>query len=232
MPQNCQTWVLLADRIFDLLIGSTKVQVLTIHQCQFFLLGLLMHEITEQNLPQMPTLIRQQVSQLMTQLNHCEGFVSRRCFKQYLLDQRLTQTNDLNELKHNIEIILEHCPNQLIPDIMQEVLNQVCPNERIHVDEVFQGLQYLLNQKTISQALIGGYFDQSKFKDVAVKLGQYLYVVHSQHREMHERPQAVMARYGRVIEQVLREYDSRLNNNLSSLSYQILKSSENEMAIS
>lgn len=49
---------------------------------------------------------------------------------------------------------------------------------------------------------------------------------------MQDRPQSVMSKYGRIIEHVLREYDSRLNNNLSSLSFQILKNSDNDLAIS
>jgi hypothetical protein len=74
--------VALADAIFNLL---TNDEVFDPHACNFFLFGLIINEINEQNLQEIPNLIRRQVEKVLQHLQHTEGFVTRRCFKQYLI---------------------------------------------------------------------------------------------------------------------------------------------------
>ena len=48
-PKDCHNWVAVADAIFNILAASKDKHIVDPHQCNFFLLALLINELTDQN---------------------------------------------------------------------------------------------------------------------------------------------------------------------------------------
>ena len=87
LPMVSDQWIQMSEQIWQLITTckQSRQYVLTPVITQNLLLSLLLNEITESNVETMPALVRRQTSQLMKHLNHQEGIVVQRFFKQYLL---------------------------------------------------------------------------------------------------------------------------------------------------
>ena len=76
----------------------------------------------------------------------------------------------------------------------------------------------MLNQNLLNQSVIGTYIEKQKIVDVALKLGQYMYVVKSQiYPEIQMHSKKVMKTFSIVIEQVLIEIDVKITNKLNQI---------------
>lgn len=186
----------------------------------FFLLALLINELNDQNASIIPQLLRRQVDSLLNHLFHCEGFVLRRFFKQYLISQKLNHPSDLMELKSNLEMIIEMLLNRRIPDVMAECLSL----KEISSADIFQGLYYLGNQQMLDATMvIGTHFELQKIKEISLKLGQYVFVLLAQKINFsNQKIQEVMKANARAIEAALVEYDKRITNIFQWVSRQVI----------
>jgi hypothetical protein len=91
---------------------------------------------------------------------------------------------ELFELSENILNILD---GSSVADLCQDIIemnlrkvDQRQPWDEFTVDDIFQGIYYMINQNLLSQCIIGTQFEKKKIPQVAAKLGQYMYVLKSQ----------------------------------------------------
>ena len=98
----------------------------------------------------------------MRHLNQQEGVVIQRFYKQYLLQQGLTSTNDLGELRDNVSGVLKTMSDAFLQmqykkrgsclDILELLLEECIQNEsnrdllKFSSIDIWQGLYYLMNQ--------------------------------------------------------------------------------------
>ena len=70
---------------------------------------------------------------------------------------------------------------------------------------------------------MGTYIEIRKIREVSTKLGQYMYVLKCQsYPEIQQQPQQVMKTFSLAIEQILTEFDSKLNQLISKICHRIL----------
>ena len=126
--------------------------------------------------------------------------MTHRFFIQYLLQQNLNSTNDLMELRDNVQIVLSvmyevatlsntQSQGTCSLDTLEMLLNE-CIQNQTHHDllkftpiDIWQGLQYLINQGLLKNQqgipILQGTWMESEvyIVEMSQRLGQYMYVL-------------------------------------------------------